>query len=250
AELALSLVLVTGAALLLVSFNNLLNVSPGFQPAQLSIARVALPITRYGGHARTVAFFDALFERLRAAPGVQRVAGTTSLPFDGPDSRLNFVIDKRVADFPFPVRAHPRVVSTAYFQTLGIPLVHGRLFTDRDAESTGNVVIINDAAARRYWPAGNPIGTRISLGQTDDWREIVGVVGDTRHEGLDADAEPAAYLPQHQVFTSLGTGFERTLTIVVRSVGDAASVTAAIRTAAAAVDPQVPIGAVRSMNDV
>jgi predicted permease len=250
AELALSLVLLAGAALLIVSFNNLINVPPGFQPAQLVISRVALPATRYGEHARTVAFFDALYERLRGAPGVQRVAATTSLPFDGPDSRLSLTIEHRTGESPFPVRAHPRVVSTDYFQTMGIPLVRGRLFTDRDSDSSGDVVVINDAAARRYWPNENPIGQRISLGATDAWREIVGVVGDTRHEGLDADADPAAFLPQHQRFSDLGTGFERTVTLVIRTSSDAAAVTSLLRTTLARLDPQLPIGLVRPMDDL
>ena len=193
AELALSLVLLAGAALLIVSFNRLTNVSPGFEPAQLVITRLTLPASRYGGHARTVAFFDALYERLRAAPGVERVAATTSLPFDGGDSRLNLTIENRSTPSAFPVRVHPRVVSIGYFQTMGVPLVGGRGFTERDADSSGNVAVINEAAARRYWPNESPLGQRISIGAENEWREVVGIVGDTRYEGLDADVEPAAY---------------------------------------------------------
>jgi putative ABC transport system permease protein len=250
AELALSLVLLAGAALLIASFRNLVNVSPGFQPEQIVITRITLPATRYGQHARTVVFFDALYERLRGAPGLQRVAATTSLPFDGPDSRLNLVIEHKTTQFPFPVRLHPRIVSTEYFQTMGIPLVRGRAFTDHDTESSGDVVIINEAAARRYWPNENPIGQRISLGAAADWREIVGIVADTRHEGLDAEADPAGFLPQRQQFTNLGTGFERTMTVVARTAGDAASVTSVLRTAVAGIDPQLPIGLVRPMDDL
>ena len=250
AELALSLVLLAGAGLLVVSFNNLINVSPGFQPAQLVITRVTLPAARYGEHARTVAFFDALYERLRAAPGVQRIAATTSLPFEGPDSRLSLAIEHRTGQSPFPVRAHPRIVSTDYFQTMGIPLVRGRAFTDHDTESSGDVVVINEAAARRYWPNEDPIGRRISLGAATEWREIVGVVGDTRHEGLGADADPAAFLPQRQGFFNLGTGFERTITLVIRTGSDAASLISLLRTSVASIDPQLPIGIVRPMDDV
>jgi putative ABC transport system permease protein len=250
AELALSLVLLAGAALLIVSFRNLISVSPGFQPDQLVITRVTLPATRYGQHTRVVAFFDALYERLQSAPGLHRVGATTSLPFDGPDSRLNLIIENKTTQFPFPVRLHPRIVSTAYFQTMGIPLVRGRAFTDRDTESAVNVVVINEAAARRYWPNENPIGQRISLGADTDWREIVGIVGDTRHEGLDAETDPAGYLPQHQPFMSLGTGFERTMTVVARTAGDAASMTSILRTAVASIDPQLPIGLVRTMDDL
>jgi putative ABC transport system permease protein len=247
---ALSLVLLAGAALLIVSFRNLINVSPGFQPAQLVITRVTLPAARYGEHARTVAFFDALYERLRGAPGVQRVAATTSLPFDGPDSRLNLTIEHGTGQSPFPVRAHPRIVSTDYFSTMGIPVVRGRVFSDHDTESSGEVVVINEAAARRYWPNENPLGQRISLGAPDEWREIVGVVGDTRHEGLDADADPAAFLPQRQRFSNLGTGFERTMTLVIRTGGDLGALASFIRTSVAGVDPQLPIGLVRPMDEM
>jgi putative ABC transport system permease protein len=250
AELALSLVLLAGASLLVISFNNLLSVSPGFQPAQLVIAQVTLPSTRYGEHERVVAFFDALFEQLAAAPAIQRAGATTSLPFDGVDSRLNLTIEHRTGESPIPVRVHPRVVSTAYFQTLSIPLKRGREFTGHDVETSPRVVILNEAAARRYWPNDDPIGQRISIGADDEWREIVGIVGDTRHEGLDADAEPAAYLPQRQRFDSLGEGFERAMALVIRTTGDAASATPLLRTALTNVDPQVPIGLVRRMDDL
>ena len=178
------------------------------------------------------------------------MGATTSVPFDEEDSRLDLTIERRTIESPFPVRVHTRLVSSGYFQVMGIPLVRGRVFSSHDAETSGNVVIINEAAARRYWPNEDPMGQRISIGATDDWREIVGVVGDTRHEGLDADADPAAYLPQRQRFVSLGAGFARTATLVVRTNGDAAWAAPLIRTAVAHVDAQVPIGLVRAMDDL
>jgi putative ABC transport system permease protein len=250
-ELALSLILLAGAALLLVSFNRLINVAPGFQPAHLAVSRIALPGARYDEHARTVAFFDAIFDRLRVAPGVQRVAATTSLPLDGLDSRLDLVIEHRA---PLTeggaVRAQARLVSTDYFATLGIPLIRGRFFSEHDNESSPKVAIVNAAAVRRYWPDEDPIGRRISLGADDDWREIIGVAGDTRHEGLDMDADPAAYLPQHQLFENLGAGFERMMTIVIRSTDDATTNASIIRSAVASVDPQLAVGTVRPMEEV
>src|SRR5262249_39551386 len=120
-ELALSLVLLVGAALLIVSFWNLLNVSPGFQASQLLTTKMTLPGRTYSDHRRVTAFFDALDERVRGIPGVQKVAATTSLPFQGPDSRLDLEIENRVVDSPVPVRAHPRLISPEYFETMGIP---------------------------------------------------------------------------------------------------------------------------------
>jgi putative ABC transport system permease protein len=178
------------------------------------------------------------------------VAATTSLPFDGEDSRLNLVIEHRTGESAFPVRVHPRIVSTDYFQTLGIPLVRGRNFTSHDSDSSRNVVMINQATVRRYWPNEDPIGQRISIGADADWREIVGIVADIRHEGLDAEAEPAAFVPQRQGFFDLGDGFERAITLVVRASGDAASLTSVLRTAVASIDPQLPIGMARPMDDV
>ena len=250
AELALSLVLLAGAALLIVSFRNLMSVPPGFQPMRIVTAQLKLPWSRYGDHTRTTAFFDALYERLRAAHGVERVAATTSLPFAGGDSRLNLEIEHRTVDSPMPVRVHPRLVSPGYFSTMGIPVMRGRAFTDHDDESSPQVVVVNQAAVRQYWPGEDPIGQRISIGAPNQWREIVGIVGDTRHEGLDADSDPAAYLPQHQQFESLGAGFERSMTIVVRTDAEAAAMTAAIRGAVASLDPLLPIGLVRAMTDL
>ena len=250
AELALSLVLLAGAALLLVSFSRLVNVPPGFQPAQLTIAPITLPASRYGEHARRVAFFDALFDRLRSMPGIQRVAATTSLPFEGADSRLDLVIEHRMPSSEEQVRADPRIVSIDYFETLGVRVIRGRGFTRHDTDTSTNVVIINEAAARRHWPGEDPVGQRISLGADNDWREIVGVVADTRDEGLDAEAEPAAFLPQHQQFANLGSGFARTMTIVIRSRSAVVTTSGLLRSAVAAVDRDLPIGAVRTMDDV
>ncbi|HEY2433999.1 MAG TPA: ABC transporter permease [Vicinamibacterales bacterium] len=250
-ELALSLVLLSSAALLLVSFQRLINVPLGFQPAQLTTADLRLPGARYDEHARTVAFVDALFARVRVAPGVQHAAATTALPLVGGDSRLDLVIEHRApSPGAVPMRADARLVSTDYFATLGIPLVRGRFFTEHDTESSAKVAILNAAAVRRYWPGEDPLGRRISLGADDDWRGVVGVVGDTHNEGLDVDAEPAAYLPQRQLFENLGSAFERTMTIVIRSSNDTAANASIIRSALSSVDPQLPTGPVRKMEEV
>jgi putative ABC transport system permease protein len=250
AELALSLMLLTGAALLIVSFARLSRVAPGFRSEQLVATRIQIPLSRYGDHPRTVAFYQELFERLRAVPGIQQVGATSAPPFGGPDSRLNLTIEHRVDAGDGPVRAHPRLVSTGYFATMGIPVVKGRGFTDADDASSRKVVIVNETAVRRYWPNEDPIGQRISLGDTASWMEIVGVVGDVRHSGLDAAANPEAYIPHRQVFTSLGTGFSRSLTVIVRTPSDVASTAAGLRAVVRAIDPQQPIGTVQSMDEM
>jgi putative ABC transport system permease protein len=249
AELALSLVLLAGAVLLIVSFNNLTDVAPGFRADGVVTVRLSLPYNRYGDHWQVVAFYDRVVERLGTSPGVQRVATTTAPPFSGSMSRLNLEIEHRTAQSPLPVRAHPRLVSPDYFSTMGIPLIRGRAFTDRDDESAPAVAIINESAARRYWPNEDPIGQRISLGATTDWREIVGIVGDVKQQALESGVEPEASMPRRQIFTSLGNGYERaTTTLIVRtSSGDPMSVIPLVRAAVSSVDPLQPLGEIRTM---
>jgi putative ABC transport system permease protein len=195
-----------------------------------------------------VRFYESVMERLKGAPGVQRVAVTSAVPFSGLDARLNLDIDPPVLELKPPVRAHPRLVSPGYFAAMGIPVIRGRGLDDRDVESTPLVVVINETAVRRYWPNADPIGARISLGQPVRWMEIVGVVGDVRHEALAVDAEPEAYIPLRQGFVAIGVGLDRALALVVRSGADEVSTAAAIRTAVASIDRQQPVGRIRAMN--
>jgi putative ABC transport system permease protein len=247
-ELAFSLILLAGAALLIVSFSRLTRVSPGFQTDGVVTATVNLPASRYGSHTLAVRFYESVMERLAGAPGVERVAVTSAVPFSGLDARLNLEIDPPVIELKPPVRAHPRLVSSGYFATMGIPVIRGRGFDDRDTERAPPVVVVNETAVRRYWPNANPIGARISLGSPMRWMEIVGVVGDVRHEALDVDAEPEAYIPLRQGFVAIGVGLDRALALVVRSGADEVATAAAIRTAVASVDRQQPVGRIRAMN--
>jgi putative ABC transport system permease protein len=246
-ELALSLVLLVGAALLLVSFKHLLDVPPGFNAAHVVTAPLALPANRYNDHARIVSFYGALLERVRALPGVEAADLVTMLPFSGADARAGFQIEGRSGQSPVPVRAHPRLVSAGYLRTLGVPLVRGRSFSERDAEGSPDVVIINAAAARRFWPDDDPVGRRITFvfGSEPRWIEIVGVVGDIKHASLDADSEPEAYLPYRQ------TNFwnqARAMSIVVRTHAAAADVAPLLKAAVAEIDRNQPLGMVAQMD--
>jgi putative ABC transport system permease protein len=246
AELALSLVLLVGTGLMLVSLERVLEVSPGFEARGLVMAPVVLPTSRYGGHAQTVAFYEAVLQRLRGTPGVEGADVVTALPFSGADARLAFQIEGRPGTWPVPVRTHPRLVSASYLRTMRIPLVRGRHFDARDAGSNEDVVILNEAAARRFWPGEDPIGRRISFDfGPPRWLRIVGVVGDVRHGGLEAESNPEAYLPYLQpVFSDQA----RTMTVVVRGAGSAAALGGAIRAAVAAADPEQPAPNVRSVS--
>jgi putative ABC transport system permease protein len=243
-------VLLVGAGLLMASFWNLTDVSPGFRPDHLVTMRVTLPASRYAEHARTVTFYQALFDRMRTMPGVERVAVSSAPPFTGLDGRLNLEVEDRTIESPFPVRAHPRVVSAGYFQAMGIPLVRGRIFSDRDTTDAPAVAIINQSAVQRFWPGLNPLGERISVGDPRQWREIVGVVGDVKHDGLDTETTPEVYMPFQQEFTALGTGLARSLSVVVRSNADESSMAPLMRSAVAGVDDQQPVGQIRTMDDL
>jgi putative ABC transport system permease protein len=243
-------VLVTGAGLLIVSFARLSNVAPGFRSEQLIAVPLQIPAARYGNHSRTVEFYQEVIERLRAIPGMRQAAATSAPPFGRADSRLNLIIERQTADAPGPVRAHPRLVTAGYFATMGIPLRRGRSFTEADDSASKKVTVINEAAARRYWPGQDPIGQRISLGAPADWMEIVGIVGNVRYSGLDAEPEAEAYIPHRQVFVSMGAGFARSMTVVVRTTSDASSMAATLRAAVHGIDPLQPIGVLRSMDDM
>jgi putative ABC transport system permease protein len=250
AELAFSLMLLAGAALLIVSFRNLLDVPPGFRSAELETVRLTLPGSRYGERARVVSFFGEVMDRLRATHGVQGVAATTAPPFTGVDSRLNLDIEPQLVDLKPPVRAHPRLVSADYFGTLGIPLIRGRSFTERDDPTAPAVAVINETAARRYWPNLDPIGARISLGSPTRWMEIVGIVGDVRYESLDVEPEPEAFIPMRQGFDALGSGLARSMTLMIRTTNAPASMAPAVRSIIASIDPQQPVDVMRSMDDL
>jgi len=249
AELALSVILLVGASLLILSFYRLTNVSPGFRSDEITAAEIALPSRRYPNAARAVQFYQDLYARLRATPGVKAVAATAALPFSGEDSRLDLEFENRTFESQTPIRAHPRMVSTDYLNAMGIPLIRGRQFTERDNGSR-DVVIINEAAARAYWPGEDPIGQRISFGSPRRWLEIIGIAGDVRHFGLEKDPEPEAYIPQLQGFDSLGSGFGLGMTVVIRSSSDIGTIAPFLRAAVRELDPQQPVGSMVRLDDM
>jgi putative ABC transport system permease protein len=248
AELALSLMLLVGAGLLIVSFRRLVDVSPGFQVRNILTMRVTLPQAKYGDQSRVTEFFESLLTRLRAAPGVEAAAAITMLPFTGSDARASFLIEGRTAAPPAPVRARPIAVSPDYLQTMRIQLLRGRYLSDHDADGRTEVVVLNESAARRYWPDEDPIGRRISFAQPKPrWLEIVGIVGDVKSKALDVDPEPEAYLSYWQKAVVEST---RAMTVVVRTTAQVDAAAPLLRTAVAELDRDQPIGPVRPMDDL
>jgi putative ABC transport system permease protein len=242
AEIALSLVLLSGAGLLVRSFLHLQRVEPGFTPQRAATMQLLLPGSRYPDQQAQVRFFRQLADRAASAPGVRSAAVATTLPMSGSNLGAGFTIDGRPlanpADRP---TAAGFAISPDYLATMGIPLVRGRAFTAHDDENAPPVAIINEAMARRFWPGEDPIGRGLSsYGGVS--REVVGVVGDVKTRELSEAAGPQLYTP----FPQTPWPF---LAVVARTDGDPAALTATLRQAVAAVDPDLAAGDVRTIDD-
>ena len=247
-EFALSLVLLIGAGLMIKSLLRLQEVKPGFDSSNLLTMRIALPSTKYDDFNKIHAFFEQLFDRLQARPDVKSAGAINLLPFGGGGGDRTFMIE----DQPTPSgQARPdeqvRFVTPGYFGAMGIPLLSGRDFTRRDLPDTQHVAIINSAFAHKFWPDGNGIGKRLSF-STDHpkWYEVVGVVGNVKHRGLDIAGGPEVYIPAFQPLFS--DGYVPPLYIAVRTVNDPLQVAGAMRSEVAAIDRDQPISSLMTMD--
>jgi putative ABC transport system permease protein len=247
AEVALSLVLLVGAGLLAQSFRHLLDVKPGFEPDNLVTMDVVPRRSRYPQEAQRVQFFQDFLQKAKALPGVESVGLVDPLPLGGNFEAWDFQIEGRPPAAPgVSQNADRRVIDPGYFHAMKIPLVRGRAFGDGDAATAPPVIIINDSLARKYFAGEEPVGKRLlfSGGLVSGAREIVGVVGDVRHAGLEAETTPEIYVPFTQVPTSR-------LTVVARArSADPAGVTAALRGVIRQTDKDSPIFNVRTMNEL
>ena len=244
AEVALSIVLLVGAILLLRSFARLTHVDPGFRADHVLTFRMALPPTTYKGDAALTGFYDRLLGDLRGLPGVTSAAMVQTMPMRG-DYVLSFEIQGRPPSKPGEsASANHRAISPDYFRTLGIPLLRGRTFTDRDAEKAPLVAIVDDAFVRRYFADEDPIGRGIDIGNgTDGYCQIVGVVGDVHYDSLDAKATPTMYVPFRQdVFSSMW--------VMARTGGDPVQLSAAVRQTVREIDRALPVFAMAPLTDV
>jgi putative ABC transport system permease protein len=242
AEVALALTLLTGAGLLLKSVSKLSDVNPGFDAHRLLTANLALPQSRYPTDTAQGAFFDQVLPRIAALPGVQSVGATTTLPFGGQWSTASFQVEGYT-----PPTGQPgpwgdvRLVSPDFFKTLQVPLKAGRFFTDADVRGAQRVTIVDDELVKRYFAHEDPIGKRI--GFPPNWATIVGVVGHTMHEGLDAEARVQYYFPYKQNSRPF-------MALAIRTAGDPAALVGAVRAAVQSVDRDEPLAAVRTMDDL
>jgi putative ABC transport system permease protein len=190
-EIALSLILLVGAGLLGRSLLGLVSVDPGFRTKNLMTMELSLPQYRYPQEHQQAAFFQELLERAESLPGMRSVALTTVLPLSGNESKSSFTIEG--LESAGKNWATGQIISPDYFRTMAIPLLKGRAFATTDAKGAPDVVIINEIMARRFWPDQDPLGKRILFG--DSGPTIVGVVGNIKNTGLQAEHEPGVYYP-------------------------------------------------------
>ncbi len=247
AEVALSLVLLTGAGLLIRSFMRLENINPGFRAGGLLTARVQLPGTRYREDSQRAGFFSGVLQRLTQSPGVRSAAGVTFLPMAGLGIGTSFFR----ADQPEPSPGDApvtdvRPVTPAFFRTMGIPHVSGRDIAESDRSDAQRVAVISQTLAGRHFAGENPIGKRINIriGPPGGapW-EIVGVVGDIKMTSLEGETRPAVYVPH----TQLTLGF---MTLVVRTEQQPLSLVGTVRGVVYATDPELPLADVMTMEEV
>jgi putative ABC transport system permease protein len=249
-EVALAVTLLAGAGLLIRSFSKLAAVDPGFPVQPALTFELSLPDARYAEEAQRIAFFDQLVPKLKTLPGVQSAAGVLSLPMTGTSLVLTFEIGGRP---PVPPSQQPamqvRIATADYFQTIGIPLRKGRFFTEQDRLNTPQVVLITEAAAESYFPGEDPIGKKITLGwgrgpgKPAAGGEVVGIIGDVKDAGLAEPDPPQIYLPYAQ-WPMQGMAVIMKTAVPPASLGDAA------RQAVYSLDGSLPVGNVRTLEEV
>ncbi|MDX1393914.1 MAG: ABC transporter permease, partial [Gemmatimonadota bacterium] len=243
-EIAFSVVLLAGAGLMVTSMLRLLEEDPGFDPSDLVGLRIDLPGTRYGTDEARVQFYDEVLARVRALPGIASAAAISHVPLGGSDTNGTFVIPGREFPPDDPPRAQKRIATPGYFETMGIPVVSGRDFIETDGREGFQAAIISESLARRYWPDGDAVGRTLEFRWgTEGAQEIVGVVGDVHHRGLDLPVEGMIYVPQ-ALFGSAG------LSLVVRAETDALARVSAIRREIEAVDPLQPVSDIATLGTI
>ena len=248
AETGLAFILLIGAGLALKSLWKVSRVDPGFNPGGLLTFRISSPAT-FKEHPFT--FYSQVVERVRALAGVQSVALAREVPLSGSDPSMPIAVDggtPQVTDGQVVTRY--RVIGADYFRSFETPLLRGREFTPEDTAASQPVAIVSQSLAQRYWPNQSPLGKTLKPNIPDaSWYTVVGVVGDVRHQGLDADTEPTAYYPFTQLPKSIEPLLGRYGTVIVRSNARSPGLLDSIRHAVSSVDSSVPLFAVKSMDE-
>lgn len=249
-EIALALIVATGAGLMVKSLVAARRINPGFDPSGLATFRLALLDYRYATPDQVVRFEQDLIDRLRTLPGVTAATAATGVPMGG-EWQIAVSIEGR--DMPTIPVVSNALVFPGYFETLRIPMRAGRAFTAADRRSSVPVAIINETAARQFFPNESPLGKRLKWGSptsTSPWATIVGVSGTVKSAALDAPDVPAVYYAAAQADSLIVDRTMRGMSYLVRTNGDPQALFGAIRRVVSGMDPEMPVVALRSFEEV
>ena len=248
AEVALAVLLVIGATLLVRSFTALCAVDVGFDTSHVVAARITPPSARYRDSARVASLYQGIRERLSALPGVTSVAVTDKLPMAQAVWGVALRVRGQYEDSKhnLPSVGHFQQVTPGYFETMRIPILRGRNFTDADRSGQPLVAIVSQSVARRYWPNSDPLGRQIAPPWDSPWMTVVGVVPDTKQDSLRDTSRTSVYVPWAQATLR----YTSEMWVAVRSTGDPAPFASAIRSVVRDLDRTVAVSDVRTMDAV
>ena len=241
AEVALALILLTGGGLLLQTFVRLQAADLGFNPANLLVGAITPPRTTYDTRAKHLAFYDQVFEKAAAIPGVKKAALASVLPLSG-DSDTSFILEGRPA--PSSASETPvtwyRLVSASYFDTMEMPIRRGRAFTSREALPS---VVVNESMARKFYPGEEAIGRRIRFSNDGPWFTIIGIAADARVRGAREEARIETFVPYWQLT-------EPGMIVLLKTDGDPARLAGPLRAAVASIDRNVPVSGITTLGEI
>jgi len=247
-QVAAALVLLVGAGLMLRTLANLRAIDVGFRTDHMMTMRTTLPLTRYRDPLKRLAFYERVTAGASQLPGVDRAAYISTLPFTSQGNSIYFAIEGGVPPKPGePTDALYRVGTAGYLSTIGARLIDGRLIDERDVAGTPAAVVINETMKRRYWPEASPLGHRMRFGsQNAPMFTIVGVVKDIKERGYELAMKPAIYLSFAQTLNTWAVPEF----LAVRVKGNPADIAEALRRIVSAADPDQPVAAVRTMDEI
>jgi putative ABC transport system permease protein len=247
AEVALSLLLLVGAGLLIKSFMRLQNVDSGFDPRGVLTMRIVVPSARYPQPDQVRAFYREVLRRVSALPGVTKVGANNGVPLSGSGGSGTTTVDNPAfADDRGMPEADWRIVTPGYFEAIGMTLIRGRAFDERDTESGQPVAIIDETMANTFWPNEEPIGKRIKRGgrpSTSPWQTIVGVVRHVRYRTLEEPSRVQLYIPHAQLPTNA-------MSLAIKTGLDPQALSQSVQREVIAIDPEQPVWAIRTMDEL
>jgi putative ABC transport system permease protein len=247
-EIALACVLLVGAGLAANSFLRVQQVEPGFNAERVLTMRLQVPENRYTTMSELNSFYQRALERLAAAPGIEAVALANNLPLNRANAIRQVTMEGRNDSVP----ADFGVVSAEYFRALQLPVRSGRVFADTDLATSAGVVVIDETMARKYFPAGNAVGQRLRLGDAGNpWLEIVGVVADSKSNGLERASFPGIYIPyQQRQATLVESLVGRRMTLLLRTAAEPSQSVVALRQALREIEPNQAVTDVQPLTNV